>query len=140
MAVALERPLKPPRSTTAFGFIRIGAPRILDLAKRQNLERERQFHLPPCPVRNGRRRERELERSARLGDSALALRDRTKDRACPRSPAGAAAFRASMLATSGRRQRWCGSHRRDRFESAPALVRLEKRTHRSKDQGHRVQS
>ena len=44
---------------------------------------------------------------------------RTRARTCPRSPAGAAASRASMPAISGRRPRLCDSRRRGRFECRP---------------------
>src|ERR1700676_4100152 len=63
----------------------------------------RRSHLQRCPVRNDRHRERELQPSERRAGSVPARRDRMKDHTYPRSPAVAAASRASRLAISGGR-------------------------------------
>ena len=62
-----------------------------------------------------------------------------RESAAPK-PKALAASSVAMPATLDRHRRSCGSHRRDRFESAPALARSEMPTHRSKDPGHRAQS
>src|SRR4029077_8455913 len=69
-------------------------------------------------------------------DSVPAHRDRTRDRTYPKSRGDAAEFFASMPAISGKRPRWFGSRRTDRFESAPVPADSGSKTRRSTDQDH----
>src|SRR6266516_4383285 len=101
------------------GLSQRAATGTLNVKNRQSLGPMRRSHLQPCPRRNDRRRERELERSARPGDRLPAPRGRTRGHTSPRSPAGAAAARASRLAISGSRPHWFDSRRTDRFEYLP---------------------
>src|SRR5580692_99512 len=68
------------------GLSQPGAPGTLNVKNRQSLEPTRRSHRQPCPRRNDRRRERELERSVHRGGSARARRDQTKRHTFPRSP------------------------------------------------------
>ncbi len=110
----------------------------LNVENRESLGLTRQSHLPPCPMRNDLHRGHGLRPSARRGDRPPVLIGRKRGHTYPRSPAGAAASRASMLAISGRRPHSCGSRRRGRFECRPGRAGSERQIHRSRDPGHNV--
>src|SRR3984885_3796097 len=105
-----------------------------EVKKRRSLEPVRRFHGQPCPMRSARRRGRELERSAPPCDSAPARRDQTRDRTYPRSPAGAAASRASMPAISDNLPHWFDSRRTGRSKSRPGRADRENKIRRSTNQ------
>src|SRR5205823_12929333 len=90
------------------------------------------------PTQSAPRREHELQRSEPPRGSVPALQDRTRGRIYPKSPAGAAAFRASMPATLDTRLHWSDNRRTNRFEFAPELAGSERQIHRSRDQDHSV--
>src|SRR6266481_7866371 len=71
----------------------------LSVKNPQSLAPTRRFHLRPYPMQNDLRQERGLQLSLRPYDSVPAHRHRTRGHTCPKSPAGAAASRASMPAT-----------------------------------------
>src|SRR5208282_4382059 len=116
------------------GFIPLDAPRPLRVKNRQSLGPIPRSHQPPYLTRNDHHRQCGPQPWAHLAGKIPAPRSQTITRTCPKSPAGAAVFRASMLATWDRPRRWSDSRKTCRSESRSAWVDSETRTRQSIDQ------
>ena len=78
---------------------------------------------------------RNVHLGAHPGDKLPAPRGRTRGRAYPRSPADAAASRASMPAISGMHPHWFGNRKTGRFECPPGPADSGMQTRPSKNRG-----
>jgi hypothetical protein len=79
-----------------------------------------QSRLPSYPARSVGHRARRSSHSARRCGNVPAPEVKREITLAPDDKGALAGFSSSTPATLYTRRRWCGGHRRDRFESAPA--------------------
>src|ERR1700734_495997 len=99
----------------------------------------RQSHRPWYQAQSALRPEHEPWPSAHLSGSALARQDQMTDHASPITPEALGGSPASTSATLDTPLRLSCSHKRDRFESAPAPEHSGTHTRQSKDLGRTAQ-